>query len=73
MTPSLVLGHLDCLPPSPSKGSLPVTIQGGVSSASPSILEALILYAYKEQLQRGQQAVDIFAALFAKQQPVVAR
>jgi hypothetical protein len=35
-------------------------------------IEALILYAH-EQLQRGQQAVDIFATLFAKQQPVMTR
>jgi len=64
---------LDCLPPSPSKGSLPVkTIGEACRQQAQALIEALILYAY-EQLQRGQQAVDIFAALFAKQQPVVAR
>src|SRR5437667_10506208 len=37
-----------------------------------ALIEALILYAH-EQLQRGQQAVELFAALFAKQQPAMAR
>ena len=65
--------HLDCLPPSPSKGSLPVkTIGEACRQQAQALIEALILYAH-EQLQRGQQAVDIFAALFAKQQPVTAR
>jgi hypothetical protein len=65
--------HLDCLPPSPSKGSLPVkTIGEACRQQAQALIEALILYAH-EQLQRGQQAVDIFAALFAKQQPVMVR
>lgn len=37
-----------------------------------ALIEALILYAH-EQLQLGQHAVDLFAALFTKQQPVMAR
>jgi DDE superfamily endonuclease len=65
--------HLDCLPPSPSKGSLPVkTIGEAWRQQAQARIEALILYAH-EQLQRGQQAIDIFATLFAKQQPVMAR
>jgi hypothetical protein len=65
--------HLDCLPPSPRKGSLPVkTIGEACRQQAQALIEAVILYAH-EQLQRGQQAVDIFATLFAKQQPVMAR
>jgi hypothetical protein len=65
--------HLDCLPPSPRKGSLPVkTIGEACRQQAQALIEALILYAH-EQLQRGQQAVDIFATLFAKQQPAMAR
>jgi hypothetical protein len=65
--------HLDCLPPSPTKGSLPrKTIGEACRQQAQALIEALILYAH-EQLQRGQQAVDIFATLFAKQQPVMAR
>ncbi len=65
--------HLDCLPPSPTKGSLPLkTIGEACRQQAQALIEALILYAH-EQLQRGQQAVDIFATLFAKQQPVMTR
>jgi hypothetical protein len=65
--------HLDCLPSSPSKGSLPVkTIGEACRQQAQALIEALILYAH-EQLQLGQQAIDIFAALFAKQQPTMAR
>jgi hypothetical protein len=65
--------HLDCLPSSPSKGSLPVkTIGEACRQQAQALIEALILYAH-EQLQLGQQAIDLFAALFAKQQPAVAR
>src|SRR5213594_3264092 len=65
--------HLDCLPPSPTKGSLPVkTIGEGCRQQAQALVQALILYAH-EQLQRGQQAVDIFATLFAKQQTAMAR
>jgi SRSO17 transposase len=65
--------HLDCLPSSPSKGSLPVkTIGEACRQQAQALIEALILYAHK-QLQLGQQAIDLFAALFAKQQPVMAR
>ena len=65
--------HLDCLPSSPTKGSLPVkTIGEACRQQAQALIEALILYAH-EQLQRGQQAVELFAALFTKQQPVIAR
>jgi hypothetical protein len=64
---------LDCLPSSPRKGSLPVkTIGEACRQQAQALIEALILYAH-EQLQRGQQAVELFAALFTKQQPVIAR
>jgi DDE superfamily endonuclease len=65
--------HLDCLPSSPRKGSLPVkTIGEACRQQAQALIEALILYAH-EQLQLGQEAIDIFAALFAKQQPTMAR
>lgn len=65
--------HLDCLPSSPSKGSLPVkTIGEACRQQAQALIEALILSAH-EQLQLGQQAIDLFAALFAKQQPAMAR
>ena len=65
--------HLDCLPPSPRKGSLPVkTIGEACRQQAQALIEALILYAH-ERLQLGQQAAELFASLFAKQQPVMAR
>jgi hypothetical protein len=65
--------HLDCLPPSPTKGSLPVkTIGEACRQQAQALIEALILYAH-ERLQLGQKAADIFAALFTKQQPVMTR
>jgi hypothetical protein len=64
---------LDCLPPSPRQGSLPVkTIGEACRQQAQALIEAVILSAH-EQLQRGQQAVDLFTTLFAKQQPVMAR
>ncbi len=65
--------HLACLPPSPTKGSLPLkTIGEACRQQAQALMQALILSAH-EQLQRGQQAVDLFATLFAKQQPAMAR
>jgi hypothetical protein len=65
--------HLDCLPPSPTQGSLPLkTIGEACRQQAQALMQALILYAH-EQLQRGQQAVDLFATLFAKQQTAMAR
>jgi hypothetical protein len=65
--------HLDCLPPSPTKGRLPLkTIGEACRQQAQALMQALILYAH-EQLQRGQQAVELFATLFAKQQTAMAR
>jgi hypothetical protein len=52
---------------------LPVnTIGEAGRQQAQALIEALSLYAH-EQLQLGQQALDLFAALFAKQQPAIAR
>ena len=65
--------HLDCLPPSPRKGSLPVkTIGEACRQQAQALIEAVILSAH-EQLQHGQQAVDLLATLFAKRQTAMAR
>ena len=65
--------HLDCLPPSPTKGSLPIkTIGEACRQQAQALIQSLILYAH-ERLQLGQRAEDIFAYVFAKQQPVLAR
>src|SRR5438477_9261452 len=56
--------HLDCLPPSSTKGSLPVkTIGEACRQQAQALMQALILYGH-EQLQRGQQAAEICATLF---------
>jgi len=65
--------HLDCLPPSPTKGSLPIkTIGEACRQQVQALIQAVIFYAH-ERLQLGQQVEDIFGYLFAKQQPVMAR
>ena len=65
--------HLDCLPRSPTKGSLPIkTIGEACRQQAQALMQAVILYAH-ERLQLGQRAQDIFGYLFAKQQPVMAR
>ena len=65
--------HLDCLPSSPTKGSLPIkTIGEACRQQAQALMQALILYAH-ERLQLGQRVEDIFAYMFAKQQPVIAR
>jgi len=65
--------HLDCLPSSPTKGSLPIkTIGEACRQQAQALIQALILYAH-ERLQLGQRVEDIFAYVFAKQQPVIAR
>ena len=62
------LMHLDCLPPSLKRGRLPLkTIGEACRQQAQTLIEALILHAY-ERLQHGQQAQDIFAQLFARQQ-----
>jgi len=64
---------LDCLPPSPTKGSSPLkTIGEACRQQAQALMQAVILYAH-EHLQLGQRAQDIFDYLFAKQQPVLAR
>src|SRR6266705_2741365 len=65
--------HLDCLPPSPTKGSLPLkTIGEACRQQAQALMQALILYVH-ERLQLGQKAEDLFAYVFAKQQTVMAR
>ena len=64
---------LDCLPPSPTKGSLPLkTIGEACRQQAQALMQALILYVH-ERLQLGQRVEDLFASLFAKQQPAAAR
>lgn len=63
--------HLDCLPPSPIKGHLPLkTIGEACRQQAQALIEALILQTH-ERLQLGQKAKDVFAHLFAKQQAIV--
>ncbi len=64
---------LDCLPPSPTKGSVPLkTIGEACRQQAQALMQALILYVH-ERLQLGQKAEDLFAYVFAKQQTVMAR
>jgi hypothetical protein len=64
---------LDCLPSSPTQGSLPIkTIGEACRHQAQALLQALLLYAH-EHLQLGQRVEEIFRYLFAKQQPVMAR
>lgn len=59
--------HLDCLPPSPTKGNLPIkTIGEACRQQAQALIQALILQVH-DQLQQGQSATDVFAHLFAKQ------
>ena len=59
--------HLDCLPPSPTKGNLPTkTIGEACRQQAQALIQALLLYVH-DQLQQGQTATDVFARLFAKQ------
>lgn len=63
--------HLDCLPPSPIKGHLPLkTIGEACRQQAQALIEALILQTH-ERLQLGQKAKDVFAHLFAKQRAIV--
>src|SRR6266705_1128724 len=65
--------HLDCLPPSLMQGSLPIkTIGEACRQQAQALMQALILYVH-ERLQLGQRVEDLFASLFAKQQPAAAR
>lgn len=61
--------HLDCLPTSLRQSRLPIkTIGEACRQQAQALIEALILYASK-QLEQGQKADELFAFLFAKQQP----
>ena len=65
--------HLDCLPSSPTKGSLPVkTIGEACRQQAQALIEGLILYAHK-CLELVQRAEDLFTSLFVKQSMVMAR
>ena len=65
--------HLDCLPSSPTQGSLPIkTIGEACRQQAQALMQAVILYAH-ERLQLGQRVEEIFGYLFAKQQPVLVR
>jgi len=65
--------HLDCLPPSLTKGHRPLKTSGeACRQQAQALVQALILSAH-EQLQLGQRAEDLFTSLFAKQQPTMAR
>ena len=65
--------HLDCLPASPTTGSLPIkTIGEACRQQAQALMQAWMLYAH-ERLQLGQRVADSFAYMFAKQQPVIAR
>ena len=62
--------HLDCLPPSLNKSRLPIkTIGEACRQQAQALIEALILQTH-ERLQQGQNAKDVFAHLFAKQQVI---
>jgi len=64
---------LACLPPLPTKGSLPLKTMGeACRQQAQALMQAVILYAH-EPLQLGQRVEDIFGYLCAKQQPVMAR
>jgi hypothetical protein len=60
--------HLDCLPTSLRQSRLPIkTIGEACRQQAQALIEALILHA-SQQFEQGQQAQDVFARLFAKQQ-----
>lgn len=64
--------HLDCLPPSPTKGNLPIkTIGEACRQQAQALIQALLLDVH-DQLQQGRSAPDVFARLFAKQGVVLA-
>jgi hypothetical protein len=59
--------HLDCLPPSSTKGNLPTkTIGEACRQQAQALIQALMLHVH-DQLQQGRSASDVFACLFAKQ------
>ncbi len=68
--------HLDCLPASLKKRPLPThptqTI-GDVCRQQGQLLVQKLLLATHDLLQQGQSVTEVFAKLFAKQQPVLVR
>jgi SRSO17 transposase len=63
--------HLDCLPRSSTKRSLPLkTIGEACRQQAQALIQALLLWVH-ERLQAGQPPEKVFAYLFAKQQAVV--
>lgn len=64
--------HLDCLPPSPTKGSVPLkTIGQACRQQAAALIQALLLFT-QEQFQQGQPLEEIFTQLFAKQRLALA-
>jgi Transposase DDE domain len=64
--------HLECLPPSPTKGSIPVkTIGEACRQQAQMLLQHLLLYVH-DQLLRGAEIEAVFARVFAKQGAVLA-
>ena len=62
--------HLECLSPSPSKGSIPVkTIGEACRQQAQALLQKLLLYVH-DQLLGGAKIGDVFVRVFAKQGPV---
>ena len=60
--------HLDCLPPSLRQSHLPIkTIGEACRQQAQALIEMLILYASR-QLEQGQNANELFAFLYTKQQ-----
>ena len=62
--------HLDCLPTSLKQSRLPIkTIGEACRQQAQALIETLILFTH-ERLQQGHDAAEVFAQLFAKQQPL---
>lgn len=59
--------HLECLPPSPTKGNLPTkTIGEACRHQAQALLQKLLLYVH-DQLCQGAKIAEVFATVFAKQ------
>jgi hypothetical protein len=63
--------HLDCLPPSPTKGNHPIkTIGEACRQQAQALLQQFVLYIH-ERLLHGAKIDEVFATVFAKQQAVL--
>src|SRR5919202_5629677 len=63
--------HLECLPPSPTKGNLPIkTIGEACRQQAQALLQNLLLYVHDQFLQ-GTAIAEVFATVFAKQGAVL--